>query len=89
MVTSSREVRVQTGFFVEDRSDPAPNPVALHRISHGTWYCERDACVLRGVQPGDQANRPHTMAATFGPKAIEGGTAAEPIDHADRRARPF
>ena len=75
--------------LVENRSHPTFDPVPHHRVSHRAWDCVGELRALGGIGPDHQPDRPSASSLSVSTKLLERTTAREPLDHADRRARPF
>ena len=54
VITTNQDRRVLSMEILQDRPDSPTDPIPHHRISHRAWDCERDTCVLCGVEPGNQ-----------------------------------
>ena len=90
VITSSGKDRILSMKIVQYRSNSPTTSVSNHRISHRAWDCKREPRASRGwFEARDQSNRPATVADAFSTKSCEVRSADEPIDHADKRARPL
>ena len=89
VVTSDGHRGIVTVQILEDRPYSPTDPVPRHRVSHRAWDCERNTCVLRGVEPGNQPNRSLSGTCAFRSKSSEVVTARQSTNHAEMRARPF
>ena len=89
VIASGGEPRSFDRELVHHRSESASDPVPDHSRSHRTWDGEPNSRALRGIRAGDQPDRPSARSFAFTRQALEGGATREPLDHAERRARPF
>tara|TARA_Y100001958_G_C21039164_1_gene409386 strand:- start:516 stop:782 length:267 start_codon:yes stop_codon:yes gene_type:complete len=88
MVTSGKARRclVQVS---ENRTEATFRSIPDNRWPHCAWDCKREAWLLGGVGSNDQSNRPPASSRALRPESGERTVAGEPINHADKRARPF